>query len=108
MSLHVCPGASWAVATAADDRPTRWCFACRKHRRHTWTLFTDPPERQPSYYEPVPVLRCSRCNRDRASFPGVYTDGPRYPSEAVWGALMAVAVWPEWKSPDALTEGAAA
>lgn len=69
---------------------------------HTWEVLTDPPERQPSYYEPLPVLRCSRCHQDHADFPGTYLDGPRYPSEAVWKALMAVAVWPEWRSPDYL------
>ena len=94
--IHINPGPSWVVATVVDDRPTRWCFCCRKHLPHTWTLYTDPPERQPSYYEPVPVLSCSRCKRDCASFPGYEIDGPRIPSREVWDRLMAEANWPPW------------
>lgn len=83
------PGPSYTLATAEDDRPTRWCFSCRKHLRHTWALMDDPPERQPSPYEPVPVLRCERCGRDHTDFPGLDRDGPNYPSEAVWDVLIA-------------------
>lgn len=91
--VHVCPGPSWVVSTADDDRETRWCFGCRKHLPHTWTLLDDPPERQPSYYEPVPVIQCSRCKRDCTVHPGVYRDGPPVPSESVWAALIAAADW---------------
>jgi hypothetical protein len=82
------PGPSCTLATSSDDRPARFCFHCRKHLPHSWALMDDPPERQPSYYEAVPVLRCSRCGDDHASFPGLYIDGPRYPSESVWADLV--------------------
>lgn len=85
--LHICPGPV-EQATAPDDRPTRWCFGCRAHLPHTWAILFDPPERQPSFYEPVPVIRCSRCGEDRTLFPGLSYDGPHYPSEGVWRNLM--------------------
>jgi hypothetical protein len=82
------PGPSFALATAADDRSTRWCFQCRKHLPHTWALLDDPPERQPSWYDPVPVLRCSGCGGDHTDFGG-FRDGPACPSETVAAALSA-------------------
>jgi hypothetical protein len=83
------PGPSWERSTAPDDRPTRWCFQCRQHLPHTWALMDDPPERQPSYYDPVPVIRCSRCGGDHTVHPGSYRDGPAYPGDEVWAALVA-------------------
>lgn len=88
--LHVCPGPSVVIATANDDRKTRWCFKCRKHLPHSWKLMDDPPERQPFYYEPVPVVRCSGCGGSHTQFPGY--EGPDYPGECVWAALVAVGI----------------
>lgn len=88
MVIHITPGPSCEVAVASDDRLTRFCFKCRKYLPHSWALMDDPPERQPSYYDAVPVLRCARCRRDYADFPGTYRDGPRYPSEAIWRDLV--------------------
>lgn len=83
------PGPSYTLATSPDDRPARFCFRCRERLPHTWALLDDPPERQPSYYEAVPVLRCSGCGEDHADFPGIYRDGPRYPNGVVWTYLAA-------------------
>ena len=68
--IHICPGPPHEVWRKPDDRDTRWCFGCRKHLRHERVLYTDPPERQPSPYEPILVLECTRCHRDRTVFPG--------------------------------------
>lgn len=86
--IHVTPGPSFVLASAPDDRPARWCFLERKRLPHTWALVDDPPEAQPSYYEPVPVLRCSGCGGDHTVHPGSYRDGPAIPSEAVWRQLV--------------------
>lgn len=43
----------------------KWCFGCRKHLLHVLEVWVDDP---PSYYEPTPVLCCSRCHRDRTWF----------------------------------------
>ena len=64
----ICPGPS--VVVAERDAGTKWCFRCRKHLPHKWQLLDDPPERQPSYYEPVPTYRCSGCGEDHTTFPG--------------------------------------
>lgn len=90
-NIHVQPGASFRVAFAADDRETRFCFKCRMHLPHRWWLLEDPPERQPSYYDPIPACLCERCGEDHTSFPGMYPDGPRYPSEDIWRALVTMA-----------------
>ena len=45
----------------------RWCFGCRKRLPHEAVLLGDE---KPSYYEPVWVYRCSRCNRNLTRFPG--------------------------------------
>lgn len=86
--VHICPGPSWERATAADSRPTRWCFKCRRHLPHTWALMDDPPERQPSYYEMVPVIRCTRCGEDHTTHPGSYRDGPAHPPPTVYTELL--------------------
>ena len=67
-AVVICPGPTVVVReeTAGD----RWCFGCRARLPHTCVLLDDPPERQPSYYEPVWVCRCSRCGMDRTRFPG--------------------------------------
>lgn len=87
--IHITRGPSFVSATALDDRETRWCFACRKHFVHTWALLEDPPEDGPSWYDPHPVCRCSRCGKDETHHPGSCQEGPSMPSEAVWAALVA-------------------
>jgi hypothetical protein len=52
---------------ARHDAGMRWCFGCREHLPHTDVLMGD---REPSYYEPIWVRRCSRCGKDRTAFPG--------------------------------------
>jgi hypothetical protein len=95
------PGPSYVLASCPDDRPMRWCYQCRKHLAHTWELLCDPPERQPSYYESVPVLRCERCHEDHTRFPGAAVDGPHYPesdevADALTGMARAKLASPEW------------
>jgi hypothetical protein len=68
--IHIVPGPTQEIARQPDERETRWCFGCRKHLTHEWVCYTDPPERQPSYYDPIWVLECSRCGKDRTRFPG--------------------------------------
>lgn len=65
--LCVIPGPS--VVLWEQDAGDRWCFGCRKRLPHTDYLMDDPPERQPSYYPPIWVRRCSRCGQDRTAFP---------------------------------------
>lgn len=45
----------------------RWCFGCRQHLPHDWFLLGD---KEPSYYDPVWVRKCSGCGEDRTHFPG--------------------------------------
>ena len=52
-----------------------WCFGCRARLPHDWVLIGDPPPdpNDPdtfSYYDPQWVKKCSRCRKDRTSFPG--------------------------------------
>lgn len=44
----------------------RWCFGCRARLPHDDVLMGDS---EPSYYEPVWIRKCSRCGKDRTSFP---------------------------------------
>jgi hypothetical protein len=67
--LCMIPGPS--VVIAEHDAGERWCFKCRKRLPHTDVLLDDPPERQPSYYEPVWSCRCSGCGEDHTLFPGM-------------------------------------
>lgn len=77
MNIHICPGPSVVIARREDDRPTRWCFRCRKHLVHIRELLDDPPERQPSYYEPIWVRRCSGCHEATPHSPILTTtEGP--------------------------------
>lgn len=68
MTLIICPGPSVEIAR----RPIglSWCFRCRKRLPHDYVVLDDPPERQPSYYEPVGIRECTRCSEDHTSFPG--------------------------------------
>lgn len=66
-AIHICPGPTVSIREGTQER---WCFGCRKRLIHTWQLLSDPPERQPSYYEPTWICRCSRCKFDRTDFPG--------------------------------------
>lgn len=65
--VHICPGPT--VVIREDPAGDLWCFGCRARHPHTWVLLDDPPERQPSYYDPVWARRCSRCGHDRTRFP---------------------------------------
>jgi hypothetical protein len=40
--LCVIPGPTEVLRTEPDERPTRWCFTCRKHQPHTAVLLGDP------------------------------------------------------------------
>jgi hypothetical protein len=62
--LCVIPGPTKVVR----ERPVgdKWCFGCRKRLPHTWQLLD---YEEPSYYEPVAVLRCLGCGQDRTRFP---------------------------------------
>lgn len=58
-----------------EDAGVRWCFGCRAHLPHSDVLLADPPGDPDdpgtwSYYEPIWVRRCSRCNKDLTTFPG--------------------------------------
>lgn len=55
------PGPSFITAAWPDDRPARWCFGCRQRLPHYWTVQDEPPERHPTYYEPVPAIYCTGC-----------------------------------------------
>lgn len=85
-------GPSFVLATAADDRATRWCFRCRQHLLHTWELLDEPPERHPTPYEAIPICRCTRCGEDHTDHPGAQRDGPHYPeSQKICDVLAAAA-----------------
>ena len=64
--LCVIPGPTHIVSTRDDDKP-RWCFRCRHRHLHTWTLLD---YEEPSYYDPIAVLRCPCCGGDYTRFPG--------------------------------------
>lgn len=64
--LCIIPGPTEVIKTA--DAGVRWCFACRARLPHTDVLLADKDPM--SYYEPIWVRRCSRCNRDCTAFPG--------------------------------------
>jgi len=70
--LHITPGPS--VEVRREPAGKKWCFRCRSRLSHEAVLLIDPPERQPSYFDPVWVLRCSGCGGDHTHFPGC---GPR-------------------------------
>lgn len=44
----------------------KWCFGDRQRLEHEAILLD---YEEPSYYEPVWVLRCSKCGKDRTEFP---------------------------------------
>jgi len=62
----LCGGAvfEWQREPAGD----RWCFGCRRHLPHDWVLRNDTPPDEPSWYEPIWVLECSECRKDRTRF----------------------------------------
>lgn len=45
----------------------KWCFGCRAHLAHELVVLADE---EPSYYDPIAVLECERCKKDRTTFPG--------------------------------------
>ena len=61
--VHISWGPTVEVARRHDR--IRWCFACRAHLPHD-IVALDYDE--PSYYEPVMKLECSRCKKDRTRF----------------------------------------
>ena len=65
--IHITPGPS--VVIRSENAGEHWCFRCRKRLPHTDVLLDDPPERQPSYYDPVWSRRCSGCGEDHTEFP---------------------------------------
>jgi hypothetical protein len=67
--LCVIPGPAHVYATEPDDKPTRWCFTCRKHGPHFWEYIGDPPDVE-SYYDPQWVIRCLGCGGSDIHFPG--------------------------------------
>jgi len=82
--IHVLRTPAEVLAEAADDRPNRFCFQCRRRTAHRWFLIGDP---NPSYYEPTPDCRCERCGEDHTAFPGCFWDGPRPVPASVATAL---------------------
>jgi hypothetical protein len=63
--LCIIPGPN--IELAREPAGDLWCFADRKRLPHDWVLMGD---REPSYYDPIWVRRCSNCHRDRTYFPG--------------------------------------
>lgn len=64
----ICRPARIVELSRHPDR-VRWCFACRKHLPHDVVVTGEPPEVE-TYYDPNVRYDCSRCHRDRTSFPG--------------------------------------
>jgi len=62
-TIHICPGPSKVLARKPGG--DHWCFGCRQRLPHTLVIYGDE---EPSYYEPVGVLECSTCGRDRTEF----------------------------------------
>lgn len=62
--LCIVPGPDLLLASRDDGE--RWCFGCRARLPHRVEVWGDS---EPSYYEPIAVRRCSRCNKDRTEFP---------------------------------------
>jgi hypothetical protein len=86
--LCIIPGPSRTIAFDFDDRWSRWCFTCRAHRNHIWTLTDDPLPRNvefadwegldgyaeasivmPSYYDPTWTIHCPQ-GHSAIHFPG--------------------------------------
>lgn len=63
--IHVTPGPS--VELRREVAGVKWCFACRKRLRHVAVALADA---EPSYYEPIWVVRCAGCGEDHTHFPG--------------------------------------
>ena len=69
MTIVVC-GPGWNgeppnELLASEPIVERWCFAERKRLPHTWELWGS---REPSWWEPVWICRCSGCGKDRTTF----------------------------------------
>jgi hypothetical protein len=64
--LCIIPGPSKVLAEKPAHPCSRWCFGCRKHLPHSLVLLGDE---EPGWYDPVAVLRCSRCGKDCTRFP---------------------------------------
>lgn len=78
MAMHIQPGHPDLLAATHDDRPTRFCFNCRKHTAHHWRMTGGQ-----AYYEPTIQIRCTKCRSDATCFPGCEYDGPRPVPETV-------------------------
>ena len=59
MSVIICRGPA-LEEVSRRDLGARWCFSCRKRQNFVYVVIA-PTE--PSYYDPLPSIRCSGCNR---------------------------------------------
>lgn len=69
--LHIAYGPQ-EILKVKQERKRRWCFKCRKRLRHRWELLDYSKDSVHwGWYEPVWRLKCSGCNEDNTTFPGV-------------------------------------
>ena len=62
--IHICGGRMVELQRVPDGE--RWCFGCRATLPHDVVQYGDP---EPSYWEPVWRVECSRCHKNRTRFP---------------------------------------
>ena len=71
MTGALCGPESHVVSRRSKGDP-RWCFRCRKVREFERVVIATV---EPSYYEPVPQIRCVSCGlRDGDLFPGRFRE----------------------------------
>ena len=69
MTIHISRGPSAQYADIESE--TRWCFGCRAHTPHHWTLYAGPfDEGGLCWYDPTWAHVCESCGKDRTRFPG--------------------------------------
>lgn len=66
MNLHICRTPLETIADEPNGEP-RWCFRCRKQVAFRYIVRATS---EPSYYEPVPEIRCEHGHPDGDLFPG--------------------------------------